>query len=178
MKIIKTNFSGLKIIKLKKHSDNRGSLIETYRKKVLGGERLIFDYKVFSKKNIIRGFHFQYKYPQVKHITVLKGKILDCVIDLRKNSKTFGKHFKITLSEKNQLSLYIPSGFAHSYLSLEKENIVYYKLSNYYQPRYESGIIWNDKDLKIKWPTKKPLVSQKDKNLNTYKVFLKKFRYL
>tara|TARA_B100000700_G_C14943676_1_gene808041 strand:+ start:29 stop:565 length:537 start_codon:yes stop_codon:yes gene_type:complete len=178
MKILKTNFSGLKIIKLNKHSDKRGSLVETYRRNLIKGEKLIFDYKVFSKKNIIRGFHFQYKYPQVKYISVLKGKILDCVIDLRKNSKTFGKYFKVILSEKNLTSLYIPSGFAHSYLSLENENIIYYKLSNYYQPKFESGIIWNDKDLKVKWPVKKPIVSNKDKNLYTFKVFLKKFKNL
>ena len=178
MRFLKTKFSGLKIIKLKKHTDNRGNLQETYRKNIFGGKNLIFDYKVFSKKNILRGFHFQYKYPQVKYITVLKGKVIDCVIDLRKNSKTFGKYFKITLSDKNKLSLYIPSGFAHSYLSVEKENIVYYKLSNYYQPRYESGIIWNDKELKVKWPIKKPIISRKDSKLNTYKEFLKKFKHL
>ena len=178
MKIIKTKFSGLQIVKFKKNSDSRGYLVETYRKKLLKGKDLIFDYKVFSKKNVFRGFHFQYNYPQIKFISVLKGKILDCVIDLRKNSKTFGKSFKIVLSEKNDLSLYVPVGFAHSYLTLDKKNIVYYKLSNYYHPKYESGIVWNDKDLKIKLPVKKPKLSKKDKNLPTYKNFLKEFKYL
>ena len=178
MKIIKTSFKGLKIVKLKKHSDKRGNLVETFRENKIQGKRLIFDYRVFSKKNILRGFHFQTKYPQVKYITVLKGKVLDVVIDLRKNSKTFGKYFKIILSENNGLSLYIPSGFAHSYLSLDKENIVYYKLSNYYHPEYESGIIWNDTDIKVNWPIKKPKVSRKDKGLDTYRMFCKKFRYL
>jgi dTDP-4-dehydrorhamnose 3,5-epimerase len=178
MKLIKTKFSGLKIVKLRKNQDARGYLAETYRKKLLKGKDLVFDYKVLSKKNVFRGFHFQYNYQQVKFISVLKGKILDCVIDLRKNSKTFGKIFKIILSEKNALSLYVPAGFAHSYLTLDKENIVYYKLSNYYKPKYESGIIWNDKDLKIRWPIKKPKVSKKDKNLPTYKNFLKTFKYL
>ena len=178
MQKIQTNFKDLKIIKLKKHSDNRGYLKETFRKNKIQNKNLPFTYYVNSRKNIIRGFHFQYKYPQVKYISVLKGKILDCVIDLRKNSKTFGKYFKVILSEKNLTSLYIPSGFAHSYLSLENENIIYYKLSNYYQPKFESGIIWNDKDLKVKWPVKKPIVSNKDKNLYTFKVFLKKFKNL
>tara|TARA_B100001996_G_scaffold349807_1_gene308758 strand:+ start:138 stop:674 length:537 start_codon:yes stop_codon:yes gene_type:complete len=178
MKIIKTKFSGLKIIKLKKNNDFRGNLSETYRKKLLKGKDLIFDYKVFSKKNVLRGFHFQYNYQQIKYLTVLKGKILDCVIDLRKKSKTFGKSFKIILSEKNGLSLYVPAGFAHSYLALESENIVYYKLSNYYRPKNESGIIWNDKYLKIKWPVKKPIISNKDSKLLSYKDFLKKFKYL
>lgn len=178
MIIITTKFSGLKIIKLKKNIDNRGFLKETFRDKNLRGSNLIFDYCVFSKQNILRGFHFQYKYKQSKYITVLKGKILDCVVDLRKNSKTFGKTFKIILSEKNSLSLYVPEGFAHSYLTLEKSNLVYYKLSNYYKPKFESGIIWNDRDLKINWPNKKPNISKKDKNLPTFKNFKKKFRYL
>tara|TARA_B100000941_G_C28497100_1_gene551648 strand:+ start:1762 stop:2298 length:537 start_codon:yes stop_codon:yes gene_type:complete len=178
MKFKKTSFSGLKIIKLKQNSDDRGHLVEIYKKKLFKEKDLIFDYKVFSKKNIFRGFHFQYKYQQIKYISVLKGKILDCVIDLRKNSKTFGKIFKIILSEKNCLSLYVPAGFAHSYLTLDKENIVYYKLSNYYQPKFESGIIWNDKDLKIKWPVRNIKVSKKDKKQPNFKTFLKKFKYL
>ena len=178
MLIKKTKFNGLKIIKSKKNIDFRGNLVETYRKKLIKGNDLIFDYKVFSKKNILRGFHFQYKHSQIKYVSVLKGKILDCVIDLRRNSKTFGKTFKIVLSEKNGLSLYVPSGFAHSYLTLAKENIVYYKLSEYYYPKSENGILWNDKDLKIKWPIKNPKISQKDKKLLTFKNFVKNFKYL
>ena len=109
---------------------------------------------------------------------MLKGKILDYVIDLRKNSKTFGETYKIILSEKNNLSLYVPTGFAHSYLTLDKENIVYYKLSNYYAPKFESGIFWNDKKLKITLPIKNPKVSTKDKNLPSFNNFLKRFKYL
>ena len=178
MKLIKTKFKDLKIIKLKRNNDSRGYLAETYNKKLIGGKELVFDYKVISKKNIFRGFHFQYKFQQVKLISVLKGKILDCVIDLRKNSKTFGKTYKIILSEKNNLSLYVPNGFAHSYLTIDKENIVYYKLSNFYAPEFESGILWNDKDIKIKLPIKNPKISKKDKNLPSFKDFLKRFRYL
>ena len=178
MKLIKTKIEGLKIIKLKRNNDSRGYLAETYNKKLIGGKELVFDYKVISKKNIFRGFHFQYKFQQVKLISVLKGKILDCVIDLRKNSKTFGKTYKIILSEKDNLSLYVPTGFAHSYLTLEKENIVYYKLSNYYAPKFESGIFWNDKNLKIKLPVKNPIVSKKDKKLPSFKKFIKRFKYL
>ena len=178
MKIKKTKFNGLKIITLTKNNDFRGNLVETYRKNLFNNKDLIFYYKVFSKKNVLRGFHFQHKNKQIKYITVLKGKILDCVIDLRRNSKTFGKTFKIILSEKNRLSLYVPSGFAHSYLTLDRENIVYYKLSNYYYPKSESGIFWNDKDLKVRWPTKNPKLSLKDKKLLSFKDFLKKFKYL
>ena len=95
-----------------------------------------------QKKNVLRGFHFQSKFKQSKFVSVIKGKILDVVIDLRKNSKTFGKTFKIILSQKNALSLYIPAGFAHAYYSYDKENIIYYKLDNYYAPKYENGIIF------------------------------------
>ena len=89
------------------------------------------------------------------------------------NAKTFGKSFSIILSERNCKSLYIPEGFAHAYYSFSNLNIIYYKLSNYYHPKYEDGILWNDKILKFKWPTQKPIVSPKDKNLKTFEDFKK-----
>ena len=107
--------------------------------------------------------HIQTKLPQGKHISVLKGSILDVVIDLRKNSSTFGRYFKTILSDKNGKSLLIPPGFAHGFLGLKKENIVYYFNTNYRSAKNEIGILWNDKDLKIKWSVKKPIVSKKDK---------------
>ena len=107
---------------------------------------------------------------------MLKGRILDVVVDLRKKSKTFGKTFKIILSSKNALSLYIPKGFAHAYYSLDKENIIYYKLDNYYSPNYENGIIFNDKNLKINWGRKKIILSKKDRKLNSFSDFVKKFK--
>ena len=99
-------------------------------------------------------------------------------MDLRKNSKTFGKIFKIILSKNNALGLYIPAGFAHAYYSYEKENIIYYKLDNYYAPQYESGIVYNDKNLKVRWPSKRMIISKKDKILPTFEFFRKKIRYL
>ncbi len=126
----------------------------------------------------MRGFHFQWKYQQAKYVNVVKGKILDCVIDLRKSSKTFGKTFTIVLSEKNCLSLYIPKGFAHAYFSYSELNIIYYKLSNYYYPKFEDGLVWNDKSLKIKWPIDRPLVSKKDQKLDTLKIFISKYKGL
>tara|TARA_Y100000590_G_scaffold454334_1_gene600973 strand:- start:10122 stop:10658 length:537 start_codon:yes stop_codon:yes gene_type:complete len=173
MKVSNTNFKGLKIIHQKKHGDSRGNLRETFRKKIIKWDELIFDYATTSKKNVLRGFHFQSKFKQAKFVSVLKGRILDCVIDLRSRSKTFGKSFSIELSDKNCKSLYIPEGFAHAYFSYSKLNIIYYKLSNYYQPKYEDGIIWNDSSLKIKWPINKPLVSKKDKKLKTFLEFIK-----
>ena len=178
MKIIKTKFKGLKIIQQKNNSDPRGSLRETFRKKIISWDELVFDYATTSKKDVLRGFHFQHKFQQAKFVSVLKGKILDCVIDLRKGSKTFGKSYKIELSEKNCKSLYIPEGFAHAYYSYSNLNIIYYKLSNYYKPKFESGILWNDSSIKIKWPKKNPLVSKKDKKLLTLKKFIKVYKGL
>ena len=177
MKIKKTRFKDLLIIKQKDNKDSRGSLKETFNNKILK-KKFVFEYCTTSKKNVLRGFHFQTKFKQSKYVNVLKGRILDVVIDLRRKSKTFGKSFKIILSKENSLGLYIPAGFAHAYYSYDKENIIYYKLDNYYAPKFESGIIYNDPTLKIKWPKKKMKVSQKDKNLLTIEEFKKKFKAL
>ena len=178
MKIINTKIKNLKIIYQKNNIDSRGCLRETYNKRLINFDKFIFDYCTTSKKNILRGFHFQHKFQQAKYVTVVKGKILDCVIDLRKNSSTFGKVFKIILSEKNCISLYIPKGFAHAFFSFDKINIIYYKLSNYYKPQFEDGIKWNDKKFRSLWPTKKPIVSKKDSKLRTFHEFCKKFKGL
>ena len=175
MRVFKTKFKGLLIVKQKNNIDKRGILRETFNNKILK-KKFIFEYCTASKKNVLRGFHFQSKFKQSKYVNVVKGKILDVVVDLRKKSKTYGKTFKIILSKNNALGLFIPSGFGHAYYSYEKENIIYYKLDNYYAPKYESGIIYNDKSLKIKWPRKKMLVSSKDKKLLTFKQFNKIFR--
>lgn len=177
MNIKKTKFKGLLIIKQKNNKDNRGNLRETFNNKILN-KRFVFEYCTVSKKNVFRGFHFQLKNTQSKYINVVKGKILDIVIDLRKNSKTFGKVFSIVLSKKNALGLFIPSGFAHAYYSYDKENIIYYKLDNYYSPKFENGIIYSDKSINYKWPNKKMIVSKKDKNLLTIAQFKKTIKYL
>ena len=155
MKIVKTKIKGLLIIKQKKNIDRRGNLREIFNRKILKKDNFVFEYFTTSKANALRGFHFQYNFQQAKFVNVLKGKILDCVIDLRRNSRTFGKSFKIILSEKNCLSLYIPEGFAHAFYSYEKTNIIYYKLTNYYKPKYETGINLMDKTININWPKKK-----------------------
>ena len=177
MIVKKTKFKDLLIIKQKNNTDSRGNLRETFNDKILK-KKFIFEYCTTSKKNVFRGFHFQLKNKQSKYVNVVKGKILDIVIDLRKKSKTFGKVFSIILSKKNALGLFIPAGFAHAYYSYDKENIIYYKLNNYYNPKYESGIIFNDKTLKIKWPRKNMIVSSKDQNLITISQFKKKIKYL
>ena len=178
MKIFKTKFKDLFVVKQKNNTDKRGSLREIYNKKKIKKNKFVFEYCTISKKNSLRGFHYQHKFQQAKYVSVLKGKILDCVIDLRKNSKTFGKVFKIILSERNCLSLYIPEGFAHAYYSYEKLNVVYYKLNNYYKPQFESGINLIDKKLKINWPSKKFEISKKDRKLQTFEQFCKNQKFL
>tara|TARA_B100001093_G_scaffold432739_1_gene429392 strand:- start:48 stop:581 length:534 start_codon:yes stop_codon:yes gene_type:complete len=174
MKIVKTKIKDLLIIKQKDNIDKRGSLRETFNKKLLD-KKFVFEYCTTSRKNVLRGFHFQTQFQQAKYVSVLKGKILDVVVDLRKKSKTFGKCFKIILSRKNTTSLFIPKGFGHAYFSFENENIIYYKLDNFYKPKYENGIIFNDDMLKIKWPKRKLIVSEKDKKLNTFENFCNTF---
>ncbi len=178
MKIIKTKFKDLLIIKQKNNFDNRGSLREVFNNKILKKNNFVFEYCTTSKARALRGFHFQYKFQQAKFVNVLKGKIFDCVVDLRKKSKTFGKSFKIILSDKNCLGLYIPEGFAHAYYSYENFNIVYYKLSNYYKPKFESGINLLDKKLNIKWPGKKFQISKKDEKLKSFDYFCRTYKYL
>ena len=175
MKVIKTKFKGLIIIQKKKFDDNRGYFLELYKKKIIK-KNLPFTCISYSKKNVIRGLHLQRKKTQAKYISVLKGKILDVVVDLRKKSKTFGKTFKIVLSEKNLKSLYIPEGFAHGFCGLEKENYMLYSCSNYRDKNSEVGIIWNDKNLRIKWPKADAIISEKDKkniSFSEYKKIIK-----
>ena len=130
----------------------------------------------FSKKNVIRGMHLQTKNSQGKFVSVIKGKIFDVIIDLRKNSKTFGKKITSILSEKNSKSIYVPPGFAHGFCGLSKENYVIYSCTKYREEKYEVGISYNDKDLKINWPVKKPIISIKDRNNLKFSDFIKKIK--
>ena len=173
MKKIKTKLKGLLIFESKIYYDQRGSVREAF-KKDLTNKSLFLSVISKSKKNVIRGLHFQSKKTQDKFISVIKGRILDVVVDLRKNSKTFGKHYKVILSEKKAKYLFVPKGFAHGFLALDKENIVLYSCSNYRSPKYERIIKWNDKDLKINWGIKKPILSRRDQNAEGFADFFKK----
>ena len=165
MQIEKTKFKDLTIFKSKNFFDNRGHFRELAIEKVIK-KKLIFTVVSKSKKNVLRGLHMQIKKPQGKYISVLKGKILDVVVDCRKNSKTYGKHFKIILSDRNCKSIYIPPGFLHGFLSLDKENIVVYSCTKYRHKNSEIGIKWDDEDLNINWNIFNPILSKKDqKNL-------------
>ena len=174
MKIIKTKFEGLFIYKKDTFLDNRGFFRELYLQKNIK-QRFPFDVISLSNKNVIRGLHIQLKNPQGKLLTVLSGKIFDVALDCRKKSKTYGKFFTIYLSHKDNTSIYIPEGFAHGFCSLENNTLLHYKCTNYRNSKSEKGILWNDEQLKIKWPIKKMIISKKDKSNYTFKDFEKKF---
>jgi len=162
LQIIKTKFSGLIFYKRKTFKDNRGYFRELFIEKVLK-KSFKFDYYSYSKKNVLRGIHLQLKKPQGKLITVISGKIFDVVLDCRPNSKTFGKFFSVQLSEKENISLYIPEGFAHGFCSLTNNTILHYRCTNYRDKNSETGIYWKDKSLNINWPKRKFIISSKDK---------------
>ena len=162
MKITKTRFKDLIIIKNKLHKDKRGYFKELLRENEIR-KKFPFLVMSYSKKNVIRGFHLQQRKSQGKFVTVIKGRIYDVVIDLRKKSKTFGKKYSIILSDKNCKSIYVPEGFAHGFCALDKDNYVVYSCTNYRDKQSEIGIKFDDKKLNINWPTKSPILSKKDR---------------
>ena len=171
MKIKKTKFKDLVVLIGIKHQDKRGYLRELVLEKLIK-KRFKFQITSVSKKNVLRGLHYQIKKPQGKLISVIKGEVFDVAVDLRKKSKTFGKHFSITLNERNCYSVYIPPGFAHGFLTTKKENIVCYSCTEYRSAKNERSLKYNDPKLKIKWPVKKPKLSKKDKSASSLDMVL------
>ena len=174
-----THIEDLYIIDPFIHRDDRGKLKKSFEKNIFAEHGINFEVaeeiETTSKKYTIRGLHFFLKESQAKLIRVSRGSIYDVAVDLRKNSKTFGEFFGIILSEENDKMLFIPSGFAHGCLSLEDKTTFYYLCSTKYSKEYDSGIIWDDHDLQIPWPVDIPkiILSDKDKNLMTFKQFKK-----
>lgn len=173
-KFIKTYIEDLYIIEPTVFGDNRGFFMETYNYKEFeeNGLNMIFvqDNHSKSKKGVLRGIHFQNKYPQGKLVRVIKGTVFDVAVDLRKNSKTYGQWFGLILSEENKRQFYIPERFGHGFLVLSNEAEFVYKCTNYYNSEDEEGIIWNDPNINIDWPIAyidKVILSDKDKNWNT-----------
>ncbi len=168
MKLIRTNFKDLLIIEPMVFKDVRGYFLESYHKEKL--DQLIKidfvqDNESCSEKNVLRGLHFQKPpFAQAKLIRVICGAILDVVVDLRKESKTYGQHFDIELNETNKTQLFVPVGFAHGFLTLTDNTIINYKCSQFYNPKSEVSLLWNDKTFNINWPIKTPNLSDKDKN--------------
>lgn len=169
-KFIEGPLKGLIIIEPTVYKDERGFFMETYNLREFKEFNLnvtfVQDNHSKSKKGVLRGLHFQKNHPQGKLIRVVKGKIFDVAVDIRKDSTTFGKWYGIELSEENKLMFYIPEGFAHGFLVLSDEAEVLYKTTDYYYPEDEGGIIWNDPDIGIKWPLEgieEIILSEKDK---------------
>ena len=164
MKIVNTKFSGLKVLNGIKFDDSRGYFREIYLQKILKKKRFIFWCMSKSKKNVLRGMHIQTKNTQAKIVSVIKGKVLDVVIDCRKKSKTFGMYYKIVLSDKNCKSLMIPDGFAHGFQALTENCELLYIHSASYQNDAEAGLNVLDRALNIEWPLDISEISERDQN--------------
>ncbi|MDA9069933.1 dTDP-4-dehydrorhamnose 3,5-epimerase [Arenitalea sp.] len=177
MNVNETNLEGCFIIQPKVIQDKRGYFLESFNQAVFkeGLNRdinFVQDNESYSSKGVLRGLHYQKgDYAQAKLVRVIKGKILDVVVDLRTDSPTFSKHMSIELSEDNKTQLFIPRGFAHGFVVLSDTAIFSYKCDNFYNKASEGGIIYNDKDLNIDWKLdeKEFIVSEKDLELPTLK---------
>ena len=174
MKINKTFIKDLLILEPQLFKDERGFFYESYNKNNLDKIiNIVFvqDNESKSNKGVIRGLHFQKPpFEQTKLVRCVSGKILDIVVDIRKNSKTYGKSFSVELSSENNKQLFVPKGFAHGFQVISDEAIVNYKVDNFYNPKSDSGIIWNDQDLLIDWNLDiKPVLSVKDLKLISFK---------
>lgn len=162
------------LITPKVFSDERGFFMESYDYKAFSGfgikNEFVFDTYAKSSHNVLRGLHFQKgKSAQAKLVRCVHGRIFDVAVDLRKDSPTFGKWVGVELSEENKQTVFIPRGFAHGFYTISETSEIQYKMDNYYNPKEEGGVIWNDKILGIKWPAKNPIISEKDQKLPALK---------
>ncbi len=176
----KTFIEGLLVIKPKVFEDQRGYFFESYNEKLLQQAGLdtnfVQDNQSLSQKNVLRGLHFQAPpFAQGKLVRVIKGAVLDVVVDIRKKSATYGKHFSLELNEQNKTMLWVPQGFAHGFVTLSDETIFYYKCNNFYHKESEGCVMWNDADLGINWATANPVLSDKDKAGTPFKDFVSPF---
>ena len=166
MKIEHLKIPGMTLITLTKHGDSRGYFMETYRRAVCEAAGIQYDFvqdnRSLSGKNVLRGMHYQIKNPQGHMVSVLRGKIFDVGVDLRKNSSTFGQWCGVMLSADVPQQLFLPPGVAHGYCTFEDENELYYKCTDYYYPDDEGGLLWNDPDVGIAWPIDHPLIHARD----------------
>ena len=163
-----TKLPGVLILEPDEFSDERGFFLETWKSTRYENIGIrgpfVQDNVSFSKKAVLRGLHFQYPQQQGKLVQVLSGRVVDVVVDISVGSPTFGRWVSEVLSDANHIQIYIPPGFAHGYCVTSKTAIFAYKCTDFYNPAAEAGIIWNDPDLNIDWPMKKPILSPKDAN--------------
>lgn len=183
MNVQKTNFEGLLVLTPEIFEDSRGFFFESYNKEKFSyltgiNQNFVQDNHSFSKKNVLRGLHFQVSpKSQGKLVRVLRGSVFDVVVDLREKSETFGNWFGIKLSEKNKKQIWIPKHFAHGFLSLSENVHLSYKTTDYYSPKHERCLLWNDKSLSIKWPIKGEInISKKDLKGMSFNKFIKENR--
>ena len=182
MNLIKTTIDDLVLLKPTIFKDHRGYFMESYHKKninkLLGNVNFVQENESESSRGVLRGLHFQKPpYAQAKLVRCLKGSVLDVVLDLRKDSKTYGIFETILLTEENKKQLFIPKGFAHGFVVLSETAIFSYKVDNYYNPDSESGVLWNDLALNIDWKINKKeiIVSEKDKSLPAFNNIINPF---
>ena len=179
MNIIETIIEGVYLIKPKIFKDERGYFFESFNQKEINKKTnvsFVQDNQSLSSKDILRGLHFQKPpFAQDKLVSVIKGSVLDVVVDIRVNSKTYGKYIIEELNEENHHQLFIPTGMAHGFLSLEDHTIFSYKCSDFYNKESEGAIKWNDPDLNIKWPISNPILSEKDENAKKFSSFVSPF---
>ena len=182
MNLIKTKLDGLVVLKPTVFKDNRGYFMESYNQKninkLFGNVNFVQDNESKSSRGVLRGLHFQKPpYTQAKLVRCLNGSVLDVVLDLRKDSKTYGMIETFLISEENKEQLFIPKGLAHGFVVLSESATLSYKVDNYYKPEFESGIIWNDPDLNIDWRINKSeiVVSEKDTKLQPFNNFVTPF---
>ncbi len=180
-KFIETEIKDVYIVEPQVFGDNRGYFMETYNYKDFKDAGLdmkfVQDNQSCSKKGVLRGLHFQKNHPQGKLVRVIKGKVFDVAVDLRKSSHTFGKWTGVILSDENKRQFYIPEGFAHGFLVLSDTAEFVYKCTDFYHPEDDGGIIWNDKDINVEWPIESDmeiLLSEKDKKQQTFKAYILK----
>lgn len=176
LKVIETEFKGLKVVELKVFGDSRGFFVERFNesefKKMELPTHFVQDNHSRSAPGVVRGLHYQYDPVQEKLVGVTSGAIWDVVVDIRPESKTYLKHFGIELSAVNGRLLYVPKGFAHGFCVIGNEPAdVLYKVDAFYNPKGEAGLLWNDPDLNIPWPVQNPVVSDRDKKLMSVKQF-------
>ena len=179
VKVLNTIINGLKIIKPKIFRDKRGYFFESFNvkkyKNMILDNHFVQDDHSFSKKNVLRGIHFQHKKPQNQLLYLVEGKIFIVFIDLRPKSKSFKKQHSLILNSKNHMQIFQPAGVGSGYYVLSKQSHLIYKVSELFDKKNESGILWNDKMLNIKWPCKFPKLSGNDKknarlkDINLYK---------
>lgn len=167
-KFNKTEIEGVYIIESQVFGDNRGYFLETYNKKNFDNAGLKYDFvqdnQSKSRKGVLRGLHFQKTHPQAKLVRVLEGEVFDVAVDLRKDSKTYGKWVGVILSAENKKQFMIPRGFAHGFVVLSDEATFAYKCDDFYHPEDEGGIMWNDPEVNVKWPYEgEVILSEKDK---------------